>query len=385
MNDEAVAGLRASLYGETIDPAHPAYDQARRVYNGMIDKRPALIARCRTTADVTAAVRWAGEHDLSIGVRGGGHSVAGHGTCDGGLLVDLSQMRGVQVDPAARTAWVQGGATLGDVDRETQVYGLATPTGQVSATGIAGLTLNGGMGMLQRKYSLTCDNLVAARVVTAAGSIVTANANENPELFWALRGGGGNFGAVTAFQFQLHPVGPLMLAGLIAYPIDEAVAVLEFLRDFIATAPEELSADVIFQFAPPLEVIPEQFRGRQVVGIFVRWCGGIEQGFEAIRPLQAFGTPVLNFIGPMPLVAVQSMLDPLNPNGNLHYWTGEFLPSFGTKEMETVAEIGAGLPDSSLDRAGDSLQRRPDPGGTRRHRLRPPQRELAHPRARAVA
>lgn len=343
--EAALAELQSGLYGTVVGPQHPEYEQARRVYNGMVDKRPAAIARCRTTADVVTAVRWAGQQDLPIGIRGGGHSVAGHGTCDGGLLVDLSRMRGVHVDPAGRTAWVQGGATLGDVDRETQVYGLATPTGQVSATGIAGLTLNGGMGMLQRKYGLTCDNLLAARVVTASGELVTASGTENPELFWALRGGGGNFGVVTGFQFQLHPVGPIMLAGLVAYEIEQAPAVLEFLREYIATAPEELSADVIFQFAPPLPAIPEEYHGRQVVGIFVRWCGGIEKGNEVIAPIQSFGKPVLNFVGPMPLVAVQSLLDPLNPDGNLHYWTGEFLPSFGTKEIDVTAEIGAGLPE----------------------------------------
>jgi FAD/FMN-containing dehydrogenase len=330
--------------GEIFTPEDPGYDQARSVYNGMIDKRPALIARALGVSDVVAAVRYASGAGLPIAVRGGGHSVAGHGTCDDGIVIDLSTMRGVHVDPDAQTAWVQGGATLADVDHETQLYGLAVPTGQVSKTGIAGLTLNGGMGMLQRKYGLTCDNLLAARLVTATGELVTATETENADLLWALRGGGGNFGVVTSFKYQLHQVGPLMVAGLVAYPIDQAAEVLEFLRDFIADAPEELSADVIFQFAPPLEAIPEEFRGRQVVGIFVRWCGDIGQGMEAVRPIQEFGTPVLNFVGPMPLVAVQTMLDPLNPDGNLHYWTGEFLPRFDRKEIEIVAEIGATLP-----------------------------------------
>lgn len=330
--------------GEVITPEHPAYEQARRVYNGMIDKRPALIARCRGVADVVAAVKHARATGLAIAVRGGGHSVAGHGTCDGGIVIDLSAMRGVHVDPTDRTAWVQGGATLADVDHETQLYGLAVPTGQVSKTGIAGLTLNGGMGMLQRKYGLTCDNLIGARVVTADGELVVASETENPELLWALRGGGGNFGVVTSFRYRLHEVGPLMVAGLVAYPLDQAADVLEFLRDYIADAPEELSADAIFQFAPPLEAIPEEFRGRQVVGIFVRWCGDVARGMEVVRPIQEFGSPVLNFIGPMPLVAVQSLLDPLNPDGNLHYWTGEFLPRFDRKEIDVVTEIGASLP-----------------------------------------
>lgn len=330
--------------GAVITADHPEYEQARRVYNGAIDKRPALIARCLGVADVVAAVKHARGAGLPIAVRGGGHSVAGHGTCDDGVLIDLSAMRGVHVDPAEGTAWVQGGATLADVDHETQLYGMAVPTGQVSKTGIAGLTLNGGMGMLQRKYGLTCDNLIGARVVTAEGELVTASESENPDLLWALRGGGGNFGVVTSFQYRLHRVGPIMLAGLVAYPIEQANEVLAFLRDYIADAPEELSADAIFQFAPPLEVIPEEYRGTHVVGIFVRWCGDIGQGMEVVKPIQEFGTPVLNFIGPMPLVVVQSLLDPLNPDGNQHYWTGEFLPAFEDKEIGVVAEIGSTLP-----------------------------------------
>ncbi|MGH3999244.1 MAG: FAD-binding oxidoreductase [Pseudonocardiaceae bacterium] len=343
----ALSALRSGLVGEAITPVDQAYGPARRVYNGMIDKRPALIVRCRGVADVQAAVRFARDQALPVAVRGGGHSVAGHGTCDGGVLVDLSPMRAVHVDPDVRTAWVQGGATLRDVDAETQVHGLAVPTGQVSATGISGLTLGGGMGMLQRKYGLTCDNLLEARLVGAAGELITASATENPELFWALRGGGGNFGVVTEFRFALHPVGPLMLAGLVAWPVDEAVAVLEFLRDYIADAPEEMSADAIFQFAPPLDVIPVEFRGRQVIGIFVRWCGDIEAGWHAVAPIRAFGAPMLDFLNPMPLTAVQTILDPLNPAGNLHYWTAEFLPEMSRGAAEIVTKIGTGLPTRS--------------------------------------
>jgi FAD/FMN-containing dehydrogenase len=337
--------FRAGFAGEVIIPGHPGYDRARRVYNGAIDRYPAVVARCRGTADVVAAIRYGREQHIPIAIRGGGHSVAGHGTCDDGVVVDLSQMGGVRVDPAARTVRVQGGATLGDVDRETQLFGLAVPSGQVSATGIAGLTLNGGMGMLQRKYGLTLDNLRSVDLVAADGRLVTASETENPELYWAVRGGGGNFGVVTSFEFQAHPVGPMMLAGLVAYPVDRSVEVLEFLRDFIATAPEELSADAIFQFAPPLDAIPAELRGQPVVGIFIRWCGEVDRGFEVVRPIQQFGSPVLDFVGPMPLVAVQSMLDPLNPNGNQHYWTGEYLADLGPGETATLAEFGSGLPD----------------------------------------
>jgi FAD/FMN-containing dehydrogenase len=344
LDPAALGALRFTLVGDALAPADDGYDAARAVYNGTIDKRPALVVRCRGVADVQAAVRFARSQGLPVGVRGGGHSVAGHGTCDGGVLVDLGALRAVHVDPVDRTAWVQGGATLRDVDAETQVHGLAVPTGQVSATGIGGLTLGGGMGMLQRKYGLTCDNLIEARLVGADGQLVTASETQNPELLWALRGGGGNFGVVTEFRFRLHPVGPLMLAGLVAWPVDEAPQVLEFLRDYIADAPEEMSADAIFQFAPPLEAIPAEFRGRQVIGIFVRWCGDIEAGWEAVAPIRAFGTPVLDFLGPMPLTVVQTMLDPLNPDGNLHYWTAEFLPELDATAAEVVSKIGAGLP-----------------------------------------
>nr|WP_042187106.1 FAD-binding oxidoreductase [Kibdelosporangium sp. MJ126-NF4]CEL17810.1 Probable oxidoreductase [Kibdelosporangium sp. MJ126-NF4]CTQ90966.1 Probable oxidoreductase [Kibdelosporangium sp. MJ126-NF4] len=344
MNDEAVQQLRGTMFGSVFLPSDNGYDAARSVHNGLIDRRPALVARCRVVADVVAAVRFAADQDLSIAVRGGGHSVAGHGTCDDGMLVDLSQMRGVHVDPVEETVWVQGGATLGDVDRETQVYGLAVPTGQVSATGIAGLALNGGMGMLQRRYGLTCDNLVGARVVTASGDLVTASETENSELFWALRGGGGNFGVVTQFQFRAYPVGPILHVGLVAHPMDQAADVLRLLRDVIADAPEDLSADIIFQHAPPLDVIPEQYRGQPVVGIFVRWCGAPEDAEDAVRPLREFGEPVLDFVGPMPLVLTQSMLDSLNPYGGLNYWSGQFLPRLGDDEIDAVVRIGTELP-----------------------------------------
>jgi FAD/FMN-containing dehydrogenase len=340
--------LDAMLRGEVIAPHHADYDSARRVYNGMIDRRPAVIVRCVGVSDVVHAVRFAGERGLPVAIRGGGHSVAGHGTCDGGVLVDLSPMRGVRVDPGGAdgpSVRVAGGATLADLDGDTQLFGLATPSGQVSMTGVAGLTLNGGMGMLQRKYGLTCDNLLSADVVTADGRLVTASSDSHPELFWALRGGGGNFGVVTSFEFRCHQVGPVILAGLVAYPVDEAPAVLEFLREFIATAPEELSADAIFQFAPPLDVIPEEHRGRPLIGIFLRYAGPPEQGEAVVRPVREFGQPVLDFVYPMPYVMVQQMLDPLNPDGNLHYWTGEYLPELGGKQIETLSSYGSQLPD----------------------------------------
>ncbi|MGW2877128.1 FAD-binding oxidoreductase [Streptomyces sp. NPDC001233] len=344
MHSADIEELRGALLGEVIAPADPEYDTARRVFNAMIDRRPALIARCRGACDVVTAIAFARRHRLPIAVRGGGHSIAGHGTCDEGLVIDLSSMRGVHVDPERRTARVQAGATLADVDRETQLHGLAVPSGQVSETGIAGLTLNGGMGMLQRKYGLTCDNLLSAEMVTLDGELVVASAEQNPELFWALRGGGGNFGVVTSFEYRVHPVGPMMLAGMVAHPVERAVEVLEFLRDHVGTTPDELSMDVVFIRVPSLEFFPPEHRGRPVVGFFLRYAGPIEDGWEVIRPIREFGDPLIDFVEPIPLVQVQSMLDPANPRGHQQYWTSEFLPRFGRAEIETVGRIGSDLP-----------------------------------------
>ncbi|WP_329403621.1 FAD-binding oxidoreductase [Streptomyces melanogenes] len=340
----AVEELRAALRGQVITPADPEYDTVRRVFNAMIDRRPALIVRCLDTADVLAALAHARAEGLPVAVRGGGHSIAGHGTCDGGLLVDLSLMRGVHVDPARRTVRAQPGATLGDVDRESQVHGLAVPSGQVSETGIAGLTLSGGMGMLQRKYGLTCDNLLSVDMVTVNGELVTASAEQNTELFWAVRGGGGNFGIVTSFEYRAHPVGPMMLAGIVAYPVEEAPAVLEFLRDEIADTPDELSTDVVFLRVPDLEFFPSEHRGRPVVAFFLRYAGDVDEGWEVVRRFREFGEPLIDVVAPMPLVHVQSMLDPANPRDHQQYWTSEFLPEFGPDERGAVARIGADLP-----------------------------------------
>ncbi|GAA1663071.1 FAD-binding oxidoreductase [Kribbella yunnanensis] len=366
MNQLPTDQLAAQLRGELLVPGDPGYEDARHVYNGMIDRRPAVIARCRGVADVVHSVRFAVEHSLPVAIRGGGHSVAGHGTCDDGLLVDLSGMRDVRVDSEAQTVRVSGGATLADLDANTQLFGLATPSGQVSMTGIGGLALTGGMGMLQRRYGLTCDNLLSADVVTADGTVVTASADSHPELFWALRGGGGNFGVVTSFEFRCHPVGPTILAGMVAWPVEQAPEVLAFLRDFIVDTPEELSADAVIQFAPPLDVIPEEHRGRRLIGIFLRYFG-TDLDPEIVRPVQEFGSPVLDFIYPMPYTAVQQLLDPLNPNGNLHYWTGEYLPELGTKQIETLSSYGATLPtDHSIMQVipFDNAVTRVDPDAT---------------------
>ncbi|MFD9795234.1 FAD-binding oxidoreductase [Streptomyces sp. NPDC059070] len=344
MDSSALEQLRTELLGQLITPQDPEYDLRRRVFNAMIDRRPAAIARCLGTADVLAALAFARRQGLAVGIRGGGHSIAGHGTCDGGLLIDMSLMRGVHVDRERRTVRVQAGATLADVDRETQLHGLAVPSGQVSETGIAGLTLSGGMGMLQRKYGLTCDNLLSVEMVTVGGDVLVADAETNAELFWALRGGGGNFGVVTSFEYRAHPVGPLMLAGIVAYPVEEAPAVLEFLRDEMADTPEELSTDVVFLRVPSLEFFPAEHAGRPVVGFFLRYSGDVEEGWAAVERFRKFGTPLVDVVAPMPLVSVQSMLDPANPRDHQQYWTSEFLPRFGPDERAAVARIGADLP-----------------------------------------
>lgn len=336
-------GLSAIFTGALFRPDDPGYDERRRVYNGLIDKRPAAIASCRNTADVVAAVHYARQVGLPIAVRGGGHSVAGHGTCDGGVLIDLSEMRAVQVDPDTRTVRAEGGALLADVDAASQQHGLAVPTGQVSVTGIAGLTLGGGLGRLQRKFGLTCDNLISAEIVTAAGDVLPVTEATDPELLWALRGGGGNFGIVTAFEFAAHPVGPLVLAGMVAYPMDQAADVLRNLREVIADAPVELSADQLFLHTPPRPDIPEEMHGLPITGIFVCHCGPIEQALSDVAALRSFGTPLVDMIQPMPYVELQKMLDAMNPNGNLHYWTGEYLPELDEQAIKTITDLNGGL------------------------------------------
>ncbi len=278
--------------GRLITPDDADYDTARAVWNGAVDRRPRLIARCSGTADVAAAVRFAREHDLEIAVRGGGHNVAGTAVCDDGLVIDLSAMRAVWVDPAGRTAWVQGGALWGDVDRETQAHGLATTGGIVGHTGVAGLTLGGGIGFLMRKHGLAVDNLLAAEVVTAEGSIVRASADEHPDLFWALRGGGGNFGVVTSFCFSLHPVGPTVMAGPVFWAADDTGDVLRFYRDFAAEAPDELGTVVRLGTVPPLPVIPEDLHWRPAIAVACCYAGAVEDGERAVRALRRFGTPL---------------------------------------------------------------------------------------------
>lgn len=344
MNPEAVDALRSAIVGEVLLPDHSDYDEARTVYNGAIDRKPSLIVKVRGTADVQAAVRFAVEADLAIAVRGGGHSVAGHGTCDDGMLIDLSLMRAVAVDPEGRRARAQGGALLADLDRECQVYGLATTSGQVSMTGLAGLALNGGMGALQRKLGLTCDNLLAAEVVTATGEVVRASEREHSELFWALRGGGGNFGVVTWFEFALHPIGPTVLAGMVVHTMDGAIELMKFHRDQMGGLPTDLSLDLLFLSTPPLDSVDPELHGFPIAGLFIRWFGDIAEGWKVIRPLQEFGQPVADTTTEMTYVELQTMLDELNPYGNQHYWTGEYLPELTDEVIDVLHGIGDSRP-----------------------------------------
>jgi FAD/FMN-containing dehydrogenase len=324
--------------GQQISAGQTEYDSARAVWNGAIDRRPRLIARCIGAADVVAAVRYARDHDLEIAVRGGGHNVAGTAVCDDGIVIDLSVMRAVRVDPADRRAWVQGGALWGDVDHETQAHGLATTGGIVSHTGVAGLTLGGGVGWLMRKHGLTVDNLLAVDIVTAEGERLRASEDEHPDLFWALRGGGGNFGVVTAFEFHLHCVGPAVLAGPILWDASDAADVLRCYRDFVHDAPDELGTVVRFGTAPPLPVIPAALHWRPVLMVGTCYAGPIEDGKQALRPLRASRTPLLELVGPTPYVGFQSALDSTVVHGWNYYWKSTHLPELRDDLIDMLVE-----------------------------------------------
>lgn len=304
----------------------------------MVDRRPALIVRCAGADDVKAAVDFARQQDLPVAVRGGGHSVAGHGSCDGGLVIDLSAMRGARVDPEKRVATVQGGAKWGDLDRATQAHALAVTGGIVSETGVAGLTLGGGIGWLMRKHGLAADNLLSADLVAADGRLLRADAAENAELLWGLRRGGGNFGVVTELRFRLHPVGPIVLAGWVLYPQEKAAEVLRFHRDFAAAAPDELTTIVILRRLPQLPKIPPFLRGVPVIGIAVCHCGVIEAGERAVQPLRAFGSPLVDGIGLKPYVEHQTMFDAAQPAGRCNYWKTSYLRELSDAAIDAMVE-----------------------------------------------
>jgi FAD/FMN-containing dehydrogenase len=311
--------LEASFGGDLIRPEDPAYDQHRKVWNGSIDRRPALVARCSSVADVAATVRHADAAGLPLAVRSGGHSFPGLSVCDDGVVADLRPMSGVRVDPEHGVATVRAGTLLGELDEATQPHGLAVPAGIVTHTGVAGLTLGGGIGWLMRKYGLTADQLLSAEVVTASGEVVRASESENADLFWGIRGAGGNFGVVTEFEFRLNPLGPGVLAGPIFWPMTESGRVLRFYRDWIADAPDELMTIVLHRKAPPLDFVPKELHGELVVAIVCCWAGEIEEGERVIAPLRAFGRPALDLCEPKPFTAHQGMFDPSYPHGRWYY------------------------------------------------------------------
>lgn len=340
----AVESLRGSLQGHVVCNGEPGYDEARTIWNAMIDHRPALIARCRGTADVMRAVTFAADNGLLLSVKGGGHNIAGSAMCDGGMVVDLSLMKSVRVDPKARRAWVEGGATLGELDHETQAFGLATPVGINSTTGVAGLTLGGGFGWLSRKHGMTCDNLVAADVVTAEGKLVRASASENPDLFWALRGGSGNFGVVTGFEFQLHPLGPQVYAGLVAYPIDQARQVLLGYREWVKQLPDEAAVWVVARQAPPLPFLPPEWHGKEVVVLAVFYAGDPAEGEKVLAKASTFGTPVGAHMGAQPYTAWQQAFDPLLTPGARNYWKSHNFVEISDGAIDALIESAKKLP-----------------------------------------
>jgi FAD/FMN-containing dehydrogenase len=346
MTRPTIDQLRAEVRGPVLTASDPGYDDARAVHNGMFDKRPQVIVRAEQAADVIGAVNFAREAGLDLSIKGGGHSAPGFGTNDGGMVIDLSLMRYVHVDPAARTASTGGGATWGDFNYATHAYGLATTGGIISTTGVAGLTLGGGIGHLARGYGLSLDNLLSAEVVTADGQVRTASSRQNEDLFWALRGGGGNFGVVTSFEFQLHPVNEVYV-GLFFYEIDQASNLLRFYRDFIKDAPEAYGCFPAFQVAPPLPFIPESRHGDTFCLAVVHWAGPLDQGEQAMKPFRDLAPVVAEMVGPMPYPALNSAFDALYPKGIRAYWKGNFVTELTDAAIEAHLAHGPKVPEVS--------------------------------------
>jgi FAD/FMN-containing dehydrogenase len=338
--------LAAALRGELITPDTPGYDEARAVYNAMIDRRPAAIARCRDSADVVAAVTFARAHGIEVAVRGGGHNAAGLGTWDDALVIDLSPMRSTTVDPRARTVRVDGGATWGDVDHATVAFGMATPSGFIASTGVAGLTLGGGVGYLSRRFGMTVDNLVAADVVLADGSFVAASETSHPDLFWALRGGGGNFGVVTSFTFRCHDIGErgVVIGGPVLYDLADTPAVMRWYRELLPSLPEELSGWLGLITIPPAAPFPEQLWGRKACAIFWCYTGPHNRADEVLAGVRAYGSPLLVGLAPLPFTALQSAFDPLYPAGLQWYWRADNFLEISDEAIDVHCRFGALLP-----------------------------------------
>ncbi len=352
LEDSIVERFGSSLRGELLRPGDAGYEEARLIWNGLIDKRPALIARCADVANVVESVNFARENDLLVAVRGGGHNVAGTAVVEGGLVIDLSPMRAIRVDPERRTARAEGGATLGDLDRETQAFGLATPLGVVSETGIAGLTLGGGIGWLRRKYGLSSDNLVSVDVVTADGRLLTASETENADLFWGIRGGGGNFGVVTSFEYRLYPVGPEVMCCFVFYPGDRAKEVLRFCDEYTAQAPDEVSPLAFLGRVPSVEeLFPEEWHGKPFVALLVVYAGDAEEGERVLRPLRELGDPIADLSARMPYTEAQAILDEDYPEGWHYYWKSVNVNSLSDEVIERLVAHAEAAPSdhSTID------------------------------------
>ena len=349
LTSKTIEQFRSAIRGQVMVPGDAEYEQARQIWNATIDRKPAIIARCLGNADVMAAIALAREQKLSLAVRGGGHNIAGNAMCDDGLVVDLSLMKSVRVDPDARLARVEPGALLGDVDQECQAYGLATPLGINSTTGVAGLTLGGGFGWLSRRYGMTVDNLVSVEVITADGQRVVASDKKNPDLFWAVRGGGGNFGVVTMFEFRLHPVGPEIVSGLIVFPIEQAKSVLKQYREFIKTMPEDLNVWVVLRNAPPLPFLPESVHGKGVVVLAIVYLGDADAAGRAIEPLRGFGKAYGEHIGPTPYAAWQQAFDPLLGPGARNYWKSHNLAALKDETIDAGLRYAGALPTGECE------------------------------------
>lgn len=364
LTQDMIDELSAMFRGEIIRPSDASYEEARKIWNGMIDRKPALIARCTGTADVVAAVKFARKHNLKTSTRSGGHNVGGRAICDRGLVIDLTRMRGVTVDPESKTVRAQGGATLGDIDHETHIHGMATPLGVVTATGAAGLTLHGGYGWLTRRYGLSIDNLLGVELVTADGSVLKVSETENQDLFWGIRGDGGDFGVVTRLEYQLYPMKDDVTLLLILYPVSAAAKALKFIRDQQPTLPDELSLIAVFWNAPDLEVVPEKHRGQPVFIIAGCYSGSPDKADEVLKPFRTLDTPIADLTGAMPFVQLQQFLDPDYPDGRLYYWKSAYMTELSDAMIDKLIESAESRPSplTSLDVwiLGGALNRIPD-------------------------
>jgi FAD/FMN-containing dehydrogenase len=349
LNDADLARLEQAVVGEVLVAGSPGYDRSRTVWNAMVDRHPAIIVQCWTASDVQAAVRFAAQHGLLVTVKSGGHNIAGNAVADRALTIDCSPMKEVIVDVQTKRARVEPGVTLGELDAESQKFGLATPVGINSTTGIAGLTLGGGFGWLTRKHGLTVDNLLSAEIVTADGQLRQVSQHDEPDLFWAIRGGGGNFGIVTSFDFRMHEVGPEVLAGLIVHPFGDAPALVEAYRSFVATAPEELTCWLVFRKAPPLPFLPAAWHGREVAVVAAVYSGDIDEGERALEPLRRFGKPLADVIGPTMYTSFQQAFDPLLTPGARNYWKSHDLASLTDPAVNTIVEYVSRLPTAQCE------------------------------------